>query len=71
MDFRIHGSYIVIAAGLLLGAVLCTEYRRVRGELTEVIYMVTVPAGFPRAITASQALSKLFAERRAAPGKQP
>ena len=33
-------------------------------ELKEVIYMVTVPAGFPKAIAASQALSKLFAERR-------
>ncbi len=31
-------------------------------ELKEVIYMVTVPAGFPRAIAASQALSQLFAE---------
>ncbi|RVB80023.1 carboxymuconolactone decarboxylase family protein [Mesorhizobium sp. M6A.T.Cr.TU.014.01.1.1] len=41
------------------------------GELKEVIYMVTVPAGFPRAIAASQALSELFAERRATPGKQP
>ncbi|WP_240547123.1 carboxymuconolactone decarboxylase family protein [Mesorhizobium tianshanense] len=41
------------------------------GELKEIIYMVTVLAGFPRAITASQALSELFAERRAAPGKQP
>jgi 4-carboxymuconolactone decarboxylase len=40
-------------------------------ELKEVIYMVTVPAGFPRAIAASQALSELFTERRAAPGKQP
>lgn len=35
-------------------------------ELKEVIYMVTVPAGFPRAIAASQALAELFAERRAA-----
>jgi 4-carboxymuconolactone decarboxylase len=40
-------------------------------ELKEIIYMVTVPAGFPRAIAASQALSELFAERRAAPGRQP
>lgn len=32
-------------------------------ELKEIIYMVTVPAGFPRAIAASQALSELFAER--------
>ncbi len=35
-------------------------------ELKEIIYMVTVPAGFPRAISASQALSALFAERREA-----
>lgn len=32
-------------------------------ELKEIVYMITVPAGFPRAIIASQALSKLFAER--------
>jgi 4-carboxymuconolactone decarboxylase len=36
-------------------------------ELKEIIYMVTVPAGFPNAIRASQALSELFAERAAAP----
>lgn len=36
-------------------------------ELKEVIYMVTVPAGFPRAIAASQALAELFSERRDAP----
>jgi len=35
-------------------------------ELKEVVYMITVPAGFPRAIAASQTLSELFAERRAA-----
>jgi len=40
-------------------------------ELKEVIYMVTVSAGFPRAIAASQALSELFAERQAASGRQP
>lgn len=39
-------------------------------ELKEVIYLITVPAGFPRAITASQALSELLAERRAAPAAQ-
>ncbi len=39
-------------------------------ELKEVIYMVTVPAGFPRAIAASHALSALFAERRAASGRR-
>lgn len=35
-------------------------------ELKEVVYVTTVTAGFPRAIAASQALSELFAERRAA-----
>lgn len=35
-------------------------------ELKEVIYMVTVPAGFPKAIAASQALAELFEARRAA-----
>jgi 4-carboxymuconolactone decarboxylase len=40
-------------------------------ELKEVIYMVTVPAGFPRAIMASQALSQLLAERRANPPRRP
>jgi 4-carboxymuconolactone decarboxylase len=35
-------------------------------ELKEVIYMVTVPAGFPKAIAASQVLSQLFEERRLA-----
>ncbi len=39
-------------------------------ELKEVIYMVTVPAGFPRAIAASQALSALFAERGTASGRR-
>ncbi|MGO4833311.1 carboxymuconolactone decarboxylase family protein [Rhizobiaceae sp. 2RAB30] len=40
-------------------------------ELKEVIYMVTVPAGFPRAIAASQALSELFAERADAGDAKP
>ncbi|WP_455274421.1 carboxymuconolactone decarboxylase family protein [Rhizobium herbae] len=35
-------------------------------ELKEIIYMVTVPAGFPKAIAASQVLSQLFEERRQA-----
>ena len=34
-------------------------------ELKEIVYTVTVLAGFPRAIAASQTLSALFAERRA------
>ncbi|MGO6950680.1 carboxymuconolactone decarboxylase family protein (plasmid) [Rhizobium johnstonii] len=40
-------------------------------ELKEVIYMITVPAGFPRAIAASQALSQLFAERSDAGDNRP
>ena len=35
-------------------------------ELKEIVYMVTVPAGFPKAIAASQTLAQLFAERREA-----
>lgn len=35
-------------------------------ELKEAVYMVTVVAGFPRAIEASRTLSELFAERAAA-----
>lgn len=34
-------------------------------ELKEIVYMITVPAGFPRAIAASQVLAQLFEERRA------
>lgn len=37
-------------------------------ELKEIVYMVTVPSGFPKAIAASQTLSELFAERREASG---
>lgn len=33
-------------------------------ELKEMIYLITVPAGFPKAIAASQTLSELFEERR-------
>ncbi len=32
-------------------------------ELKEVVYLITVPAGFPRAIEASQALQELLDER--------
>lgn len=34
------------------------------GELKEIVYLITVPAGISRAIAASQVLSELFAERR-------
>lgn len=42
-------------------------------ELKEIAYLVTVPAGFPRAIEASQALQELFNERglTSPPGRQP
>ena len=42
-------------------------------ELKEIAYLVTVPAGFPRAIEASQALQELFNERGLSTpqGKQP
>lgn len=33
-------------------------------ELKEIVYMITVPAGFPKAILASQTMSELFEERR-------
>ncbi|AKJ29070.1 carboxymuconolactone decarboxylase family protein [Caldimonas brevitalea] len=40
-------------------------------ELKEVVYLITVPAGFPRAIEASQALQELFRERGIAPHGRP
>jgi len=55
-------AFMKIHAGYALNIGVSEE------ELKEVIYMVTVPAGFPRAIAASQALSALFAERRATGG---
>lgn len=53
-------AFVKVHAGYALNAGVSEE------ELKEVIYMITVPAGFPKAIRASQALSELFAERRAA-----
>lgn len=35
-------------------------------ELKEIIYLITVPAGFPRAIAASGVLADLLEERRQA-----
>lgn len=42
-------------------------------ELKEIVYLITVPAGFPRAIEASQTLQELFVERgvSATPGARP
>lgn len=52
--------FVKVHAGYALNVGVSEE------ELKEVVYMITVPAGFPRAIAASQTLSELFAERRAA-----
>lgn len=39
--------------------------------LKEIVYLITVPAGFSRAIAASQVMAELFAERRSAvPARQ-
>lgn len=51
--FKIH-------AGYALNAGASAE------ELKEIVYLLTVPAGFPRAIDASQALQEVFTERSAA-----
>jgi 4-carboxymuconolactone decarboxylase len=51
--FKIHAGY-----ALKLGAT--------PDELKEIVYLITVPAGFPRAIEASQALKEVFDERAAA-----
>lgn len=53
-------AFMTIHAGYALNIGVSEE------ELKEIIYMITVPAGFSRAIAASQALAELFAERRAA-----
>jgi 4-carboxymuconolactone decarboxylase len=54
---KVHASY-----ALNLGAS--------EEELKEIVYLTTVTAGFPKAIAASQALSELFAERRASPNER-
>ena len=56
-------AYMKVHAGYALNVGVSED------ELKEIIYMVTVPAGFPRAIAASQALSELFTERRAMPAR--
>ena len=50
--FKIHAGYALNAGAS-------------REELKEIVYLLTVPAGFPRAIDASQALQELFTERNA------
>ena len=48
--FKVHAGY-ALDAGVPVA------------ELKEIVYLVTVPAGFPRAIEASQALQELLHER--------
>lgn len=50
-------QFFKIHAGYALDAGVPPE------ELKEIVYLVTVPAGFPRAIEASQALHQLLTER--------
>lgn len=40
-------------------------------ELKEIVYLTTVPAGFPKAIAAAQTLTELFNERRGGAGARP
>ncbi|MFL7904964.1 carboxymuconolactone decarboxylase family protein [Azospirillum argentinense] len=58
-------AFMKIHAGYALNAGVSED------ELKEIIYMVTVPAGFPRAISAARTLSELFAERRPSEGDTP
>ncbi|MBC7942217.1 MAG: carboxymuconolactone decarboxylase family protein [Chitinophagaceae bacterium] len=51
--FKIHAGYALNAGASA-------------DELKEIVYLLTVPAGFPRAIDASQALQELFVERSTA-----
>lgn len=59
-------TFMKIHAGYALNAGVSED------ELKEIVYLVTVPAGFPRAISAARTLSDLFAERRSpAEGRTP
>jgi 4-carboxymuconolactone decarboxylase len=51
-------DFIKIHAGYALNAGVSED------ELKEIVYLTTIPGGFPRAIQASAALSELFAQRR-------
>lgn len=57
-------AYMKIHAGYALNVGASEE------ELKEIIYLVTVAAGFPQAISASRALSELLAERRSSDDSQ-
>lgn len=54
------GDFIKIHGGYALNAGVTEE------ELKEIVYLTTIPGGFPRAIQASQAVSELLASRRPA-----
>lgn len=54
------GDFIKIHGGYALNVGVTEE------ELKEIVYLTTIPAGFPRAIQASQAVAELLASRRAA-----
>lgn len=56
--FKVHAGY-ALDAGVPVA------------ELKEIVYLVTVPAGFPRAIEASQALQELLQERGLAVASPP
>ncbi|WP_425259267.1 carboxymuconolactone decarboxylase family protein [Rubrivivax sp. RP6-9] len=56
--FKVHAGY-ALDAGVPVA------------ELKEIVYLVTVPAGFPRAIEASQALQELLQERGLTVGSAP
>lgn len=56
--FKVHAGY-ALDAGVPVA------------ELKEIVYLVTVPAGFPRAIEASQALQELLQERGLATAPRP
>ena len=53
------GDFIKIHGGYALNAGVPEE------ELKEIVYLTTIPAGFPRAIQAAQAVTELLASRRA------
>ena len=58
-------GFMKIHAGYALNLGISEE------TLKEIVYLITVPAGFSRAIAASQVMAELFAERRsAAPARQ-
>lgn len=60
-----HRPFLKVHAGYALNHGVTAE------ELKEIVYLTTVPAGFPRAIEAAQTLGELFEERSKAMASQP